>query len=510
MRKKSALKNIVSKMIYSIVITLLSFVSRRVFVSTLGDTLLGLNGLLTSVISMLSLMELGVGNAIYFSLYEPLAENNEERIKSIMRLYQKLYRYIGLAVCIVGLCVIPFLKFLITQDIDYNYVYKIYLIFLANSVMSYFMAYRRSLYSANQKDYLINNVTTVVNIISYSLQIITMLRYQNYVVYLLIQVIATVSINLIFLLKSDRDYPYLREKNVQPLPKEYKDTLVKNVKALFMMSISGFAVFGTDNMLLTYFVGLGAVTIYGNYTTIINMVNTTFNSMLSNMKANVGNYLVTETKEKSYTLFKNLFFINFLITGFTSVATFTLASEFIKFWMGEKYVWSIWILAVLVFNMFSRYILEAAGVFINGAGMYNPYPLYKYISLIEGGINLVVSIFLCKVLNFGVFGVFLETSVSTIANTIAMPGVVYHHIFHKKIGEYYLLYAKYLILTVAFAAVSYGLFLFVHTPYTILNLVLGALISIGVMAAGVIVVFGRTEEFHYVLETAKGFIKRRK
>ena len=205
MRKKSALKNIVSKMIYSIVITLLSFVSRRVFVSTLGDTLLGLNGLLTSVISMLSLMELGVGNAIYFSLYEPLAENNEERIKSIMRLYQKLYRYIGLAVCIVGLCVIPFLKFLITQDIDYNYVYKIYLIFLANSVMSYFMAYRRSLYSANQKDYLINNVTTVVNIISYSLQIITMLRYQNYVVYLLIQVIATVSINLIFLLKSDRE-----------------------------------------------------------------------------------------------------------------------------------------------------------------------------------------------------------------------------------------------------------------------------------------------------------------
>lgn len=192
------------------------------------------------------------------------------------------------------------------------------------------------------------------------------------------------------------------------------------------------------------------------------------------------------------------------------MATFTLASEFIKFWMGEKYVWSIWILAVLVFNMFSRYILEAAGVFINGAGMYNPYPLYKYISLIEGGINLVVSIFLCKVLNFGVFGVFLGTSVSTIANTIAMPGVVYHHIFHKKIGEYYLLYAKYLILTVAFAAVSYGLFLFVHTPYTILNLVLGALISIGVMAAGVIVVFGRTEEFHYVLETAKGFIKRRK
>lgn len=109
---------------------------------------------------------------------------------------------------------IPFLKFLITQDIDYNYVYKIYLIFLANSVMSYFMAYRRSLYSANQKDYLINNVTTVVNIISYSLQIITMLRYQNYVVYLLIQVIATVSINLIFLLKSDRDYPIFAAKRM--------------------------------------------------------------------------------------------------------------------------------------------------------------------------------------------------------------------------------------------------------------------------------------------------------
>ena len=290
-----------------------------------------------------------------------------------------------------------------------------------------------------------------------------------------------------------------------------KVNLIKNVKALFMMSLASFLVFGTDNMLLTYFVGFEAVAIYANYTTIINMVNQTFNTAISSMKSNVGNYLVTESEEQRFQLFRKIFFVNFLITGFTSIALLTLSNEFIGgIWLSEKYVWPMTILMVLVFNNYSRYMSEAAGVFMSGAGLYSPYPLYKYWSLFEGGINLVASIFMVKVLNLGVYGVFLGTSISTIVTTLAVPHATFKYILKKKLSEYYKLYFKYLGLTILFGALCVGLFQLLRTGNAFINIVLGAILSVGIMGGGTILLFRKTPEFQYIFDMVMGFLGKRK
>ena len=311
MRKKYALRNVLSKAMYATIYAVLSFVTRKIFIYCLGDTVLGLSSLMTSILSMLSLMELGVGNAIYFSLYKPLAEGDDAQVNAIMKLYRKLYSYIGLAVMAVGLCILPFLRILVQREITDNtismaFVYQVYLIFLADSVLSYFLAYRRNIFSADQKEYIITNTTTVVTFGYTILQILSLILTKNYFVYLLIKLIATVAMNMYFYVKSYKVYPYLKEKETIPLTDEYIKNLVKNVKALFMMSISSFLVFSTDNMLITYFVGLAAVAVYSNYSTIISMVNQTFNTAISSMKSNVGNYLVTEGEEDRYKLFKRI------------------------------------------------------------------------------------------------------------------------------------------------------------------------------------------------------------
>lgn len=516
MRKRYALKNVVSKALYATIYAVISFVARKIFINSLGDTVLGLNSLMTSILSMLSLMELGVGNAIYFSLYKPLAEGNDAEVNAIMKLYKRLYSYIGMAVGAVGLCILPFIHLLVQkevglQTVSMTFVYEVYLIFLADSVMSYFLAYRRNIFSADQKEYMVTNVNTVVTLGYTFLQIVALLWTKNYFIYLLIKVAATVEMNIYFYAKSYQSYPCLRIKEVQPLSEEYKKNLIKNVKALFMMSLSSFLVYSTDNMLLTYFVGLSSVAIYANYTTIINMVNQTFNTAISSMKSNVGNYLVTESEEQHYQLFKNMFFLNFLITGFTSIGLLTLSNEFIGgIWLSSKYVWPISILIIIVFNNYSRYIIEAAGVFMSGAGLYSPYPLYKYWSLIEGLINLAASIFMIKVLNMGVYGVFLGTSISTLVSTIAVPQVTFKYILKKNLKEYYALYFKYFILTVLFAAISMALFRLLHTGNAFVNIVIGGLISVGVMAVGTIALFRKTAEFQYLYQMVKGFLGKRK
>ena len=179
MRKRYALKNVVSKALYATIYAVISFVARKIFINSLGDTVLGLNSLMTSILSMLSLMELGVGNAIYFSLYKPLAEGNDAEVNAIMKLYKRLYSYIGMAVGAVGLCILPFIHLLVQkevglQTVSMTFVYEVYLIFLADSVMSYFLAYRRNIFSADQKEYMVTNVNTVVTLGYTFLQIVAL------------------------------------------------------------------------------------------------------------------------------------------------------------------------------------------------------------------------------------------------------------------------------------------------------------------------------------------------
>ena len=237
--------------------TILGFICRMVFVKCLPAEYLGINGLFTNILSMLSLAELGIGTAIVYALYKPLAENNEEKIASLMQFYGKAYRVIGCVVGVVGLALLPFLHSLIgeTPGIKEN-IYLIYAVYLFNTCLTYFFSYRASLLTAAQRNYVQLGISYLITTIQSGAQIFALLITREYFLYLGIQTLGTLIFNIVISKKTIKDYPYIEKKDIKPLEKEEKISLSKNIKALTVSKISELLVNSTDNIIITYFSGL--------------------------------------------------------------------------------------------------------------------------------------------------------------------------------------------------------------------------------------------------------------
>ncbi len=498
-RKAMAAKNVFSAVMYYVVNSIIGFVNRKAFSIYLGSEIMGLNGLIISVISMLSLLELGVASSIGYSLYKPLQEENYGEVKAIMQLFSKLYKFIGLGVAVIGFALIPFLPYLVETSISQDYVVKVYLIFLADAVLSYFLAYRRTILVSAQKDYINKNADTVLYTITGILQIAIICIWQNYIASLIIKLIFTVINNLYLYVKAGRMFPYLTDKNVHgTIEKEVKDKIVANVKALFIIKIASYCVVGTDNILLSAFAGLTAVAIYSGYTLIIGIVNNLFNRSFGYITANIGNYLVSNDKEAIYGLFKKMNFMNYLITSYTSIAMLTLFNEFIAgVWLDADYIFPVATVVILVFNNYLRNITQCADAFRNAAGLYSPRPFVKYMALLEGIVNLIMSVIFAHFCKMGAAGVFLGTTVSTMISIAVIIWIVYRFLLERNMVLYFKGFFVHLLLTVVCGGLSLGLFTVIRTPYVFVNLILGVVIS-AVIPIGVnFLVFRKSEEWKY-------------
>lgn len=507
-RKKMAVMNVFSAIMYYVANSIIGFVNRKVFTVYLGSELLGLNGLVVSVISMLSLLELGVASSIGYSLYKPLEEKNYGEVKAIMQLFSRLYRYIGIAVAVIGLVLIPFLPFFVKTTIDQSYVVTVYLIFLLDAVLSYFLAYRRTIIVSAQKDYINKNADTFLYIVTGILQIVIICVWKNYIASLIIKLIFTVLNNLYLYIKAGKMFPYLNDKNLHgEIEKEVKDKIVYNVKALFVIKIASYCVVGTDNILLSAFADLTAVAIYSGYTLIIGIINNLFNRSFGYITANIGNYLIGHNKEDIYQFYKKLNFLNYLITSYTSIALLVLLNEFIgKIWLGDDYIFPLAAVAVLVFNNYLRFCTQAAEAFRGAAGLYSPRPFVKYLALLEGGVNLVVSIALAYFAKLAIYGIFLGTSVSTTISIASVAWINYRFLFEKKLKLFYSRFFWYLLWAMISGAASMLLFKGLHTGYTVVNILIGLVVSFVVPFGVNFLVFGRSEEWQYFIGMMKGAV----
>lgn len=487
---------------------ILNFISRKVFLNALGNTVMGLNSLLLSVLSMLSLLELGVGNAIYFSLYKPLAENDTFKINLIMRMYAKIYRVIGCLVFIVGIALAAFLYLFIHTELSDRFLYVSYFIMLTDTSLSYYMAYRRNIFNADQRESFNTNVDMIVNMAVSCTQMLIVVLTRNYFVFLSIRMLGTVIGNLYIYYKSNQYYPYLKKKVVENvLPNDFLSSFKENVKALFISNISSYLVSGTDNLFLSRYINLETVFIYSNYKVILNAINQIFFALFNAMQASVGNFMVLETKGKVYELFKKVFFMNFLIVSYTSVALVTLFNDAITLWIGKEYTWPVMIVIVLVFNNYSDYILRAVATFKSAAGLYSPFPAFKYFTLLEGIINIVASLFFVLICRLGVLGVFLGTSVSSLVNTITIPYVLYKYEFKCSAKDYVQKYCQYIALTVAFCILSFSLYQWLCTDCIIINLAIGLIISFCIPTGLSSLIYCKTDEFLFVKGLVEKYLK---
>ncbi|MDP1417454.1 sugar translocase [Peribacillus simplex] len=493
MRIRSSIINISFAMVGQILGLLISFIARIVFIQELGTEYLGLNGLFVNILSILSLVELGIGPAITFSLYKPLAENDTEKVKSLMKLYKKAYICIGILILIMGISFTPFIEVFIKTLPNIPHIHLIFLLFVINAAISYFYSYKRSLIISNQKQYIATIYRYSFFILLNIIQIIVLYLTHNFILFLVCQIIATFAENIVVSKKADKLYPYLQEKNVQKVDKLTISQITRNIRALTSHKLGGVVVTSTDSLIISKFVGLVGVGLYSNYQLIINALNIVTSQIFSSITASVGNLGVTETDEKKISIFNIVFFMNFWIYSFISICLVVLLNPFIKLWIGEDFVINTSIVLVIILNFFLTGMRKGVLTFRDALGIYW-YDRHK--PIFECIINLVVSLILVKQL--GMLGVFIGTTISTLATSFWVePYVLYKYGFKSSVVPFFRKYALYTIVTIIVCLITlYGVNNF--RDVTIVNFIIQAFICIVIPNGIFVILFHKTDEFRYL------------
>lgn len=294
-----------------ILCTLFSFFARTIFIKKLGAEYLGLNGLFTNILTILSFAELGIGDAIIFSMYKPIAEDDKEKIKSLLNLYKKSYIGIGIFIMIAGVALAPFIKYIIVDVPKIpESITIIYLMYVFHTASSYFFIYRQSVITANQRAYIITFYNTVCLLLIYVLQIIGLIVFNNFLLYLAIQIIVTFVGNGFISYKSKKMYPYTTEKNVAKFSKKEIKDIYTNIISLFVYKVGSVILNGTDNILISALIGVKTVGVCSNYLLIISTVNTLLNKIRGALVASVGNLNATENPQKRKKYLRNSFSVS--------------------------------------------------------------------------------------------------------------------------------------------------------------------------------------------------------
>ena len=498
MRIKNSMRNMITSISSNIVTIIIGLLAQAIFIKIMGIEYLGLNGLFTNIISMLGIVELGIGSAIIYNLYKPIAINDVETIKSLMNFYKKSYNIIGIVVLTIGLIIIPFLP-LIIEDVTVKInVPLIYILFLLDIVFSYFLSYKRSILYASQKNYLINLIHIGYTILLNIGQLLMLFYTKNYYLYLIVKIIVRIIENLIITYIVNKEYSYLKEDAKKLDPTIEKD-IIKKVKALFFHKIGGFVVLGTDNIIISKFLGLVSVGLYSNYYMIINAVQTLFSQALVALTPSVGNLLVKENKNKTFEVFKKIRFMNFWIATFTSVCILNMMQQFITIWIGEEYLLDDIVLIVLVFNLFQKLMRSTYQTFKEAAGIYYE---DRFVPLLESLINIIVSIIGVKLI--GLAGVFIGTIISGFVLWFySYPKYVYKKLFDRSYKDYLKETLGYIILFIVISYLTY----YINNIYLVNNIyfefVKNILIAIIVPNILMLLVFIKNDNFKYYIQLIK-------
>lgn len=422
--------------------TVLGFVCRMVFVQCLSADYLGVNGLFTNILTMLSLAELGVGGAIVYALYKPLAEHDEEKIASLMKMYATAYRTIGILIGAVGLALMPFIDFIIQEQPNISEsIYLLYAINLFNTASSYFFSYRSSLLIAAQRNYIVGGINYAVTILQSVLQMVFLLLYRNYLGYLLIQTAGTFTYNVIVSWVATKQFPFIRRKDAKPLPKDEKRVLFSNIRDLMIYKVSGLLVNSTDNILITFFRGLATAGIASNYTLLVNTLNSLLSQVFNGLTASIGNHNASESADKRYQMFSFLNLMNFWIFGWAGLGILFCSSDLVQLCFGEEYVLSVEIPFVMALNFFSVGMMNAVWTYKHTLGLFR---YGRFIQIFTGILNIVFSVLLGT--RWGLFGILLATFAARAMTSLWYdPYAVYTHGFHKSPVLYVKKLAKYII-----------------------------------------------------------------
>lgn len=502
-RIENSTKNILSNFASQILIAVLGFFSRTVFIRTLGEQYLGINGLFSNFISMLSLSELGVGTAITYKLYKPLAEHNEADTIKYMNFFKICYRAMGLVMMGIGLVCMPFIPDMINGDTGFFNVYFVFFLYLVQSVSTYiFFAYKSAILKADQKTYVVTNITTVVMIFQYIVQIILLVCLRNFYFYIAIIILGNLITNFIVSLEVDKRYAFLKkDKKTLPNKNEIKD-LFKDCYALSIYKVNNVVLKTIDNIVLSKFIGLSVVGLYSNYTLIFNYLKNFMTTFYTGTIASLGNLHVSDNKEKEYKVCHTINYVTYLVYGVVAVGINSVINAVIQMWLGSEYLLERSFVHVLAAEFYIGGIARALSTFRTSMGLFQQ---GKYRPLIGAVINIVLSVLFVHKL--GITGVILATVIANVSTYYTIDSyIIYKYGFHRSVVEYY----KESILSTAgivVAAVIIELII-IRISVPILTFLIGGILSVILPSMVLLLLNCKNSDFKEAIKLLIGYSKR--
>lgn len=444
-RTKNARKNIIMGLFNQCVSIILPFLVRTVFIHTLGAEYLGLNGLFTSILNLLSITEMGFGTAAVFCMYKPIAENDTERICALLYFYRKVYFFIGLIVFILGSSLIPVLPLLIKGDVPSNInIYLLYIVYLVNSVLGYWLyAYKSLLLNAFQRGDVVFFQGIIARLVVNTLQIFTLIIFKNYYLYIISTLLYTIINNLLIARKVDSLFPYYICKG--SISNEDKNVIKIKLSGLMIDKICAMSRNTLDNICISMFLGLVETTIYDNYYFVMTCINNITTLVPAALLAGIGNSIVLDSQRKNYEEQRILNNIYMSISGWCAICLYNLYQPFMLIWVGKDLLMNHSSMILMCVYFYSLKIGDIRAMYSSAAGLWWE---NRYRAIFEAVANIVLNIILVRF--WGMTGIIVATLIPLLIINFGLGSrIIFRYYFvDEKVSEYYLMHFRFFLETI--------------------------------------------------------------
>ena len=431
-RTKNTLRNIAYGALNRVINIVLPFITRTVILYVMGTQYLGLSSLFTSILSFLSLTEMGIGAAMVYSMYKPIAQNDYTTIRALLNLYKKLYRIIGTIILMLGLALMPFLKILVPEELppDIN-LHLLYAIYLINAVLSYLLfAYKNAVLQAYQRNDINSKIAALITPVSYAVMLTCLFLTKNYYTYVIWLPIFTVATNFLRLVFVNRNFPDLQPEG--EISSELKRSIFKKTTALIGTKLNTVILNAADNLVMSAFLGLTAIAMYGNYHYIMSSIIGFLGIAYGSMTAGLGNSLQTDSLDTNYRNFEKFSFINSWMVGWCTVCLVCLYQPFMKIWVGEDLMFPFYVILELGLYFYIYQIRKVPVVYKDAAGIWWEDRFRPYVCMI---VNVVLNITLVQII--GISGIILSTVFSLLVSIPWENYTIFKYVFHRSSRAYY-------------------------------------------------------------------------
>lgn len=504
-RTKRAFINVFITVITNLIILVTAFVVQRTLIHTMGSDYNGINGLFSSILSMLSLTDLGIGTAIIYHLYRPVEENNYEQINSLLNFYKKCYLVISIIVLFISIIVSFFLPALVGDVEIHDNIYFIFSLFLFDCLCSYFLAYKRSLLYASQMNYVADLIFFIIYIFQNMAQIFVLLYFHNFILFLIVKSLGKCFSNIFMSIYIRRKFPYTRTRQAAPLDRATRQDIYLKVRGLLFHKMGKLIVTGSDSIVITGIFGIPAMSLYTNYRLIIAGIESVLNKIFETLTNSVGNFLLNSSQKENLYIYKKIDFINFWFFGCVTAGMYAVLQPLILLWVGEAFLFNKTVVFVLAINFYLDGMRASVITFKEAAGIFHA---DRHIPVIEAFLNLIASIILANI--FGISGVFLGTILSTgIVYLYSYPKYVCAPLFHMKYHEYLWQTISHLTVMVLILFSIEAIIHLIETWNPWLRFLAAGTVAVIIFHAIFLLLYGRSEEMHYYIELVKTKLKRK-